>query len=191
MEKRLLGSYGGPTGDQWAIRWVTLGDDATAGNTRSQTSRHVSQRRKAGASAALERCVADLVNAVDKGVADEVTPYGLIPSEFNLLRACVEDGPCTATQLAEVLPVDASRISRMVTRLVNLGLLRRQRLRSDRRVVLLHLTDKGNDMTSRVAERVQVHVGRLLQGVSEGEMRAFTLLTEKISANYEALKEAQ
>lgn len=135
--------------------------------------------------------VTSLVNAVDKGLADEVTPYGLIPSEFNLLRTCVENGPRTATQLAEVLPVDASRISRMVTRLVNLGLLRRQRLRSDRRVVLLHLTDKGNDLTSRVNKRVQVHVGKLLQGVSEDEMRTFMLLTEKITANHEALKEAQ
>ena len=79
----------------------------------------------------------------------------------------------------------------MVTRLVNLGLLRRQRLRSDRRVVLLHLTDKGRDLTSRVVERVQVHIGRLLLGVSEDEMRDFTLLTEKITANYETLKEAQ
>ena len=130
------------------------------------------------------------MNAVDKGLADEVTPYGLIPSEFNLLRTCVENGPCTATQLAEVLPVDASRISRMVTRLVNLGLLRRQRLRSDRRVVLLHLTDRGSDLTSRVDERVQEHVAELLRGVSEDEMQAFTLLSEKISRNFQTLKEA-
>ncbi len=147
--------------------------------------------RTTRSSSNLIGCVASLVNAVDKGLADEVTPYGLITSEFNLLRSCVDNGPCTATQLADLLPVDASRISRMVTRLVNLGLLRRQRLRRDRRVVLLHLTDKGHDLTSRVNERVQVHVGRLLEGVSEGDMRTFTSLTEKITANYEALKEAE
>ena len=56
----------------------------------------------------------------------------------------------------------------MVTRLVNLGLLRRQRLRRDRRVVLLHLTDKGNELTSRVNERVQVHVGRAPAGRERG-----------------------
>ena len=151
-------------------------DDENPGSQRSSSN--------------LITCVASLVNAVDKGLADEVTPYGLIPSEFNLLRTCVENGPCTATQLAEVLPVDASRISRMVTRLVNLGLLRRQRLRSDRRVVLLHLTDRGSDLTSRVDERVQEHVAELLRGVSEDEMQAFTLLSEKISRNFQTLKEA-
>jgi len=157
-------------------------------DSQSQYDESLQTRRS---SSNLIKCVAGLVNAVDKGLADEVTPYGLIPSEFNLLRTCVENGPCTATQLAEVLPVDASRISRMVTRLVNLGLLRRQRLRSDRRVVLLHLTDKGNDLTSRVNERVQVHVGKLLHGVSEDEMGVFTLLTSKITSNYEALKDTQ
>lgn len=167
-------------------------NDLTSNAAQGRTRRERRQDPQgAASSAALERCVADLVNAVDKGVANEVTPYGLIPSEFNLLRACVDDGPCTATQLAEVLPVDASRISRMVTRLVNLGLLRRQRLRRDRRVVLLHLTDKGNDLTSRVNERVQVHVGQLLQGVSQDQMRAFVRLTAKITANYEALREAE
>lgn len=137
----------------------------------------------------LERCVAGLVNAVDKSTADEVLPYNLIPSEFSLLRTCAEQGPCAATQLAEILPLDASRISRMVTRLVNLGLLRRRRRRRDRRVVLLHLTDEGRDLTSRVDDRVRRRVSRLLRGVSQAELRAFESLTTKIVANHTALNE--
>ncbi len=170
---------------------LTQDNDATSGASPERARHEGSQSHQDGASsAALERCVADLVNAVDKGVADEVSPYNLIPSEFNLLRVCAE-GPRAAMQLADVLPVDASRISRMVTRLVNLGLLRRQRLRSDRRVVLLHLTDKGRDLTSDVSERVQTHVARLLHGVSEREMRAFESVTSKIVANYATLKESE
>ena len=139
----------------------------------------------------LISCVAILVNAVDKGISNEVLEYALTSAEFNLLRTCAESGPCTATQLAGILPVDASRISRTVTRLVNLGLLRRQRLRNDRRVILLHLTDKGIDLTSRVDERVKVHVSRLLEGVTEDEMGAFTSLASKIAANYGALRESR
>ena len=166
-------------------------DDLTSGAAHERTRHSGRQVHQGGASsAALERCVADLVNAVDKGVADEVSAYALIPSEFNLLRVCAE-GPCAATQLAGVLPVDASRISRMVTRLVNMGLLRRQRLRSDRRVVLLHLTEKGQELTSRVNQRVQTHVSALLNGVSEDEMRVFESVTSKIVANYATLKQAR
>ncbi|MCY3747743.1 MAG: MarR family transcriptional regulator [Chloroflexi bacterium] len=166
-------------------------DDPTAGTAHEWTERLAKQEPQGGSSAAaLERCVADLVNAVDKGVADEVSPYALIPSEFNLLRVCA-NGPCAATQLAGVLPVDASRISRMVTRLVNMGLVRRQRLRSDRRVVLLHLTDKGQELTSRVNQRVQSHVSGLLNGVSDREMRVFESVTSKIVANYATLKQSR
>ena len=77
----------------------------------------------------------------------------------------------------------------MVTRLVNLGLLRRRRLRRDRRVVLLHLTDRGRDLTSRVDERVRRRVSRLLRGVSQDELRAFESLTTKVVSNHTALNE--
>ncbi len=139
----------------------------------------------------LGACVAGLVNAVDKGTAEEVEPYDLLPLEFNLLRVCMEQGECTATQLAGILPVDASRISRVVTKLVDMGLLRRRRLRSDRRTVMLRLTEKGNDLTFQVHQRLQVYNAKLVEGVSEEEMRVFVATTSKILANYAALKQSQ
>lgn len=135
--------------------------------------------------------VTGLVNAVDKEMADEVAPYDLIPLEFNILRACMQNGECTATQLAEILPIDASRASRMVTRLVNMGLLRRRRLRNDRRVVMLRLTETGNELTAHLHERVQIHYSKLIKGVNEREMRGFVSTTLKIVANYAALKQSQ
>ena len=136
-------------------------------------------------------CVAGLVNAVDKGMAEETTPYDLSPLEFNLLRICMERGEHTATQLAEVLPVDASRISRVVTRLVNMGLLRRRRLRNDRRIVMLRLTERGNELTAQIDQRVQIYDAKLIEGVSEEEIRIFVSTTSKIMANYAALRQSQ
>ena len=57
-----------------------------------------------------------LMNAVYKGMEQEVQPYGIALVELSLLRICMEQTEVTATELAEVLPVDASRISRMVKR---------------------------------------------------------------------------
>ncbi len=151
-----------------------------------------SRRRRAEIpNADLQTCVNHLVNVVDKGAASEAAPYDLIPLEFSLLRACMEKGECTATQLAEVLPVDASRISRVVNRMVDMGLLRRRRLRSDRRIVMLTLTPRGNDLTLRIHQRVQVYDAKLIDGVSEREMRSFVATTFKILANYNAMKEAE
>ena len=139
----------------------------------------------------LGPCVAALVNAVTKGMAEETAPYDLIPVEFSLLKNCMDRGQCTATQLAEVLPMDASRISRVVNRLVTMGLLRRRRLTSDRRVVMLTLTPKGHELTRNLDERVQMYDAKLVRGVSEARLRAFANTISKIVDNHAKLKSSQ
>ena len=71
----------------------------------------------------LGECVAGLVNVVAKGMADLVTPHELVPLEFALLRVFLRQEEWTTTQLAQVLPVKISRISRIVSKLADRGLL--------------------------------------------------------------------
>ena len=59
------------------------------------------------------------------------------------------------------MPTDPSRISRMVTKLVDMGLLRRRRLRNDRRIVMLRLTPEGNELTSQLVEQAQLYYAAL------------------------------
>ena len=68
-----------------------------------------------------------------------------MPLGFALLRLFLEKEDWTTTQLTEVLPVNVSRVSRrVVTKVVGMGLIR---LRSDRRVVMLALTEgEGADV---------------------------------------------
>ena len=136
----------------------------------------------------LEALVMGLVNALTKGTADETTPYNLTPLEFTLLRICLEKGECTATELAGYLPVDASRISRLVTGLVDNGLLLRRRLTEDRRVVMLRLSDEGSELVSTIHRHIQAHNDNLTEGISGEEMSAFASVASRILANHENLK---
>ena len=135
--------------------------------------------------------VAGLVNAVDKGMADEVAPYDLSTLEFSLLRVCMERVECTATQMGEVVPSDAPRISRMVSRLVDMGLLSRRRLRSDRRVIMLRLTEQGTELTTQLVRRVQEYEALLTESISEEELRAFASIASKIVANHASLQQSR
>lgn len=137
----------------------------------------------------LEACVAGLVNAVDKGMAVEVAPYGLTSLEFSLLRHCLEE-ECTATHLAQILPVDGSRVSRLVTGLVEKGLVRRRRLRSDRRMVMLRLSDEGRELTSRIVESLKSYDALLTEGIGEEEMRVFVSVASRIIANHSAMQQS-
>ena len=138
----------------------------------------------------LGECVTGLANAVARGTVDVMVPNGLIPLDFALLRLFLEREEWTTTQLAEALPVNVSRVSRVVTKMVGMGLMRRRRLRSDRRVVILTLTEEGLALTSELHRRVQAYDATLSEGVSAQEMAVFTSVTSKVMANYASLAQS-
>ena len=142
-----------------------------------------SQRNQAEG-ANLEDFVLRLETAVYRGIAAEVEPYGLSHVEFLLLRACLEKRERNAAELAQLLPVDASRISRTVTTLVDMGLVRRRRLRTDRRIVMLSLTEEGLDMAGRLNECVRRRYAKLIEGVDSRDLRALESATARILANH-------
>ena len=135
----------------------------------------------------MGRFVASLAYTVDRGLAREMAPCDLLPLEVHLLVICRDMGECTATQLAQLLPVDAARISRLVNSLVERDLLIRRRPRSDRRIVLLRLTPEGEELTAEVARRMQAFYAELTRGLTEGELNSFATAALQIIANYETM----
>ena len=132
----------------------------------------------------LGSCVAGLVNTLAKGTVNLMAPHGLIPLDFAVLRLFLTREEWTTSQLAQVLPVNASRISRQVNKLVDMGLLRRRRLRNDRRIVILSLTAEGKKLTLDIQRRVHSYEAVLSEGVSQEEMAAFVSTTSKVMSNY-------
>ncbi len=131
--------------------------------------------------------VTGLVNAVAGGMAQIVAPHGLTSIDFALLRLFLGVEEWTATQLAQALPIALSGISRSVTKLVAMGLVRRRRLPSDRRIIVLTLTEEGLKLTQDLHQRVQVLNSSLCEGVSEEEMAVFACVCTTVMANYSTL----
>lgn len=140
----------------------------------------------------LRSYVEKVATAIARQVANDLmAPYDLAQIEYSLLKFCMEQGECTATQIAEVLPVDASYISRLVNGLVERNLLRRQRPRGNRRIVILSLTEEAKDLTSRVMESERIFDAMLTDGVSEEEKEVFVSVVTRILANCAAQDESR
>ena len=152
-------------------------------STHQQTENSLSYAPPAN----LGSCVAGLTNTLARGTAGLMTGYDLVPMEFAILRLFLARDEWTTTELAQELPVNAPRISHIVTKFVNMGLMHRRRLSDDRRVVRLTLTDKGKELARDIHGRVQAYIERLSEGVSEEEMAAFISTTSKVMANYDAM----
>ena len=160
--------------------------------TDSQPSHHDADTGTRRPSANLGAQISALATAVIKGMEKEFSPFDLAPIEFGLLRYCLEsDDEVTATYLVRRLPVDSSRVSRIVTDLVDRGLLHRRRLRDDRRVIMLRLTDEGRDIASQMLEKMTGYYDALTEGLDEDEMHAFRLASSKIIANHAAMQESE
>ena len=140
------------------------------------------------AESTIGESVSALVTAVYRGIAEQVNPHNLNPLDFAVLRSFLRQEEWTTTALANILPVTASRISRVVTKLVDMGLISRRRLRDDRRVVMLSLTEEGSELTLKLHQRVQEYDSRLVEGISEEQLAEFADVAAKIIANYAAME---
>lgn len=136
----------------------------------------------------MGKYVTDLIKVVTKGVEDELANHGIIPIEFSVLRLCLERTECTATDLAEELPIDASRVSRLVNRLVEKDLLVRRRLTEDRRVVMLSLSERGDELARYLLGQLWAYYASLTENINEDDLQQFASTASAIMANYEALR---
>ncbi len=102
---------------------------------------------------AIEGLSTDLTRAI-RYIGTLKQRYGVpdpasVPLLFRLL-----DGPKRATELAELLHVDLSVVSRQVTSLTGRGLVVKTRESDDKRASLVEITDAGRALTADV-ERIR------------------------------------
>ncbi len=82
--------------------------------------------------------------------------YGLSSAQYNIMRvldeAPPEGAPCQyiSSQLLTKVP----DVTRLIDRMVALDLVRRERSERDRRIVIVHLTTKGEDIYQRLESPV-------------------------------------
>ena len=136
----------------------------------------------------LGKQVTSLITAVAKGVEGELADHGISPIEFTVLRLCLERTELTATDLAQELPIDAARTSRLVQRLVEKDLLVRRRLAQDRRWIMLRLSERGHALTGCLLQRLWTYYDSLTEDIDEDELQQFAATTSRILAKYEALR---
>ena len=152
--------------------------------TETSNRSHGTQPYRAGAHLhSLEQHATALVKSVTKDVYSEAAASNLTPTEFAAIRLFLGDLEWTATELAQMLSVDTSAVSRAVSNLVDMGVLCRRRLSKDRRKVLLKLTEEGVALGLELHARAHSYENRLTCGISDEELETFLGTIQKIVAN--------
>lgn len=129
-----------------------------------------------------------LVNIMYQGIEDRLSPVGLAVGEFSVLAACFSNESITISGLAEHVPLDLGRISRLVSNLEDRKLVRKVRLERDRRVVRVEMTDEGRALALEFMGQIAEHYANVVSRISEEELSDLITFIEKMTENAEIAK---
>ena len=102
-------------------------------------------------------------------------------SQASALWAVQAHGPLRLADLAALLDVDASNLSRTVTSLVDAGLVRREAAGDDRRARVLSLTAEGRRVGQRLRREWSRALGARLAGWSDRDLAAAATVLSRLT----------
>lgn len=108
--------------------------------------------------------------------------HDLTAPQLICLLSIVQDGPLTATLLAERVHVGASTVVGILDRLEKKGLVTRTRSDKDRRVIEVHPTARGRRLARHAPSPLQDNLARSLEGLPAKDQRAIARSLEKLVA---------
>ena len=110
-------------------------------------------------------------------------PYVITPPQWFALSSLASEQDLPIGTLAQRLAFDASVVTGIIKRLEQHGLVERVHDRNDYRLVRLHLTAEGQEITHMLASAATTFNQRLLQGFSQEEREMLLQQFARIRAN--------
>ncbi len=109
---------------------------------------------------------------VDRFSGNELVRQHLTIAMWRVLAALSTNGEQRQIDLAEMTSIDASTLSRLVTRLVRQGLVTRSRSKVSNREVTVELSEKGRALVERLIPEARRLEDDAIDGLSEKELAA-------------------
>ncbi len=117
-------------------------------------------------------------------------PHGeLSIPEVHVIEYLGDKGVCMMRELAEYLLVAVNTITSIVDKLEEKRFVRRERDDSDRRIVMVRLTDRGNEAYLGIMDKRLSSCRTLLTPLNEDEQDIFMVLIRKIARSSSTDKE--
>jgi len=122
------------------------------------------------------------VNAVNQRESEPMRDAGLTESQFGVLEALLHLGPLCQRELAAKVLKSAGNMTTVVDNLQRRGLVERKREAEDRRVVTVHLTDRGEALIRDAFPRVVTTLVGVFSVLTAGEQKQLAALCRRLGA---------
>lgn len=120
-----------------------------------------------------------------KSVGRFLRTHHLTDVQFNLLLLLLYQGDeagLTQTELSHMMLVHRANITTLVDRMVRGKLVRREELKTDKRINMIQLTKRGRSLIQKAESDYYEEVHRVMDGLERGEVRVLIETLEKVRA---------
>lgn len=118
-----------------------------------------------------------------EAINQELAPLDISHAQWIVVLMLGDGAAGTAAELCKILIYDPGAMTRLLDRLEKKGVLRRMRIKGDRRAVRLELTPEGAKLYPRIVQALVQVFNRLLRGFSAGEVQQLERLLGRMVAN--------
>jgi DNA-binding MarR family transcriptional regulator len=134
----------------------------------------------------IGRLIADVSGRLLAAFDDEMTDLGITGAQWVILMRIATGCGSTAAELCRFSRYDTGSMTRMLDRLEEKGLIRRDRSSTDRRVIHLELTAPGRALYKLLPPVAIKVLNAHLQGFTQAELELFKGFLRRMQANSEA-----
>ncbi|MGP4071354.1 MarR family winged helix-turn-helix transcriptional regulator [Piscibacillus sp. B03] len=128
----------------------------------------------------LEKSIRYISHIIKQRGREILDHYPITPPQFVALQWLKDSGDLTIGELSKKMYLAFSTTTDLVDRMEKNELIERVRDPRDRRVVRIHLLDKGKEIIHEVVEKRQLYLQEVLQSFSEGEVKSLHVLMSKL-----------
>src|ERR1700687_2898246 len=112
---------------------------------------------------------------------------GLDDTDFRILEALLNKGPLPVNTIGPKVNLTPGSISVAVDRLLDRGLVSRVESREDRRVRVVSLTSRGEELIGPVFRKHAAEIRKMFADVSPKEVRSLETILKKVGKRAEGL----
>jgi MarR family transcriptional regulator, organic hydroperoxide resistance regulator len=130
--------------------------------------------------AQLEKDLRKISTIIKQKGREILTNYPITTPQFIALQWLLEEGDLTIGELSKKLHLAFSTTTDLVDRLEKNELVKRVRDPKDRRVVQIHLLEKGKIIIDEVIEKRQQYLQEVLQSFDDKQVQSLSVVLEQL-----------
>lgn len=155
---------------------------------RSEPRQPLPARRKRAVDAIVETVIY-LYTESRRLTKERARAYGLTGPQLTVISILRELGDLSLSSLSERIRAQNSTVTGIIDRMEREGLVRRERSAEDRRIVLIRLTDKGQELAREVALEPMEIFRAALDGLPKKDIDELFRVLDTVQERVRALVE--